>query len=210
MDGLRGAGRDLVVIERHENVLRVAAVDAVSVAVEHEDIDEVAARINLPAVVQGAAAADRLSATGDGHVEPDLVRVDRALGEGVAQFQRADHDVEEIVSARSQRRNGRSQRSDQRGIDRVAFMDCKDIDAGRTAEKTLVDLRHIGPPAQPGHGRIGGGEQVVMDAQFLGAREELGPEIVRRDERHVTGRARRLCLIRIVETPCPVAGNAAE
>ena len=40
MDDLAGAGGNLLVVERHEDVLRVAAVDAVAVAVEHVDVDE--------------------------------------------------------------------------------------------------------------------------------------------------------------------------
>ena len=44
VDDLRRPGRNLVVVERDEDVLRVAAVDAVAVAVEHVDVDEVRPR----------------------------------------------------------------------------------------------------------------------------------------------------------------------
>ena len=46
VDDLPRAGGDLLVVERDEDVLRVAAVDPVAVAVEHVDVDEVGVRID--------------------------------------------------------------------------------------------------------------------------------------------------------------------
>ena len=92
----------------------------------------------------------------------------------------------------------------------LPVVDRKNIDAGRAVEKILVDLCHLRPPAKPGHGRIGSREEVVMDAQLRGSGKEFGPEIVRRDQRHVAGCTGLSWLLGIVEAPRPVAGNSAE
>lgn len=40
VDNLAGPGGNLLVVERYEDVLRVASVDSVAVAVQHVDVDE--------------------------------------------------------------------------------------------------------------------------------------------------------------------------
>ena len=47
-----------MVVERREDVLRIAAVDAVAVLVEHEDVDEVRPGIDFVVRAKTAAAAD--------------------------------------------------------------------------------------------------------------------------------------------------------
>ena len=89
----------LFVVERCEDVLRVAAVDAVAVAVEHEDVDEVRPRIDRPGIIRvrsGAVASDLHTARGGTEVHPDLVRVPRALREMVAQAERAHHHFDDV------------------------------------------------------------------------------------------------------------------
>ena len=44
---LAGARRDLVIVQRRENVLRIAAVNPLAVPVEHVDIDEMSPGIDL-------------------------------------------------------------------------------------------------------------------------------------------------------------------
>ena len=73
MHDLGCAGGDLMVVERNENVLRVAAVDAVAVPVEHEHIHEMRPRIDRAGRIEPAAAADHPSPAGDGHVQPNFV-----------------------------------------------------------------------------------------------------------------------------------------
>ena len=62
MDHLAGPRRDLVVVERREDVLRVAAVDAVAVAVEHQHVEEVRPLVDAAALLvragHAAVAAD--------------------------------------------------------------------------------------------------------------------------------------------------------
>ena len=78
----RRTGADLLVVQRGEDVLRVAAVDAVAVAVEHVDVDEVRPRIDRPGVVRvrgRAVASDLQPARRRAEVHPDFVRVNGPL-----------------------------------------------------------------------------------------------------------------------------------
>ena len=68
-------------------------------AVEHVDVDEVRPRIDLAVGVDGAAAADDAAAALRRQLEPDLVRVGRALREVVADLQ-GPHDRFEQIGLR--------------------------------------------------------------------------------------------------------------
>ncbi len=97
MDDLAGAGGNLLVVERHEDVLRVAAVDPVAVAVEHVDVDEMRVRIDRAVGPDAAGAADHAVARPGDQLDPDLVGIDRSLAEGVADPERADHDLDQVA-----------------------------------------------------------------------------------------------------------------
>ena len=58
MDDLAGAGGNLLVVERDEDVLRVAPVDAIAVAVEHVDVDEMRVRVDRAVGADAAGPAD--------------------------------------------------------------------------------------------------------------------------------------------------------
>ena len=127
----RGRTRaDLLVVQRREDVLRVAAVDAVAVAIEHEDVDEVREAIDLARVVgtgKRAIAGNLAAARGRAEVHPDLVGIDGALGQRVAEAQRADHDFDDVGAARLQSRQLRAQYSQRR------------VEAGTAPQREQVD-----------------------------------------------------------------------
>ena len=84
MDDLARAGRNLLVIEWHEDVLRVAAIDPVAVAVEHINIDKMRIGVDGPVGAHASGAADHPVARSGDQLDPDLVGIDRSLTEEVA------------------------------------------------------------------------------------------------------------------------------
>ena len=206
------SGGDLVIVERDEDVLRVAAVDAVAVAVEHEDVDEVGVAVDLLALrcIEATAAADHPVARTDRHIQPDLVGVGRSLREQMAKFERADHRLDEIFLARLEDRQFRPERGVEFPVDFPPLLDAEDVDAGDVLEVLGVDFDHIGAILQPRLPRVGGREEVVMDGQPAGIVVELRSKIGGTFERHVAGGTTLLGHCRVVETPCAMAGDPGE
>ena len=99
VDDLAGARRDLLVVERDEDVLRVAAVDPVAVAVEHVDVDEVRDRDrpSRPGPIPPERPMTRSAGAGD-QLDPDLVGVDGPLAERVADAEGPDHDLDQVLA----------------------------------------------------------------------------------------------------------------
>ena len=97
-----------MVVEHHENVLGVAAVDAVAVSVEDVRVDEVGPRIDAVVLTHAPADADGLLARGYFDLEPDLVRVRRALREEMSEFQGPDDGLEKIRLTGNEVRNSRA------------------------------------------------------------------------------------------------------
>ena len=127
--GLAGSRWQLVIVQRHEDILRVAAIDPAALAVEHERIHKMCPGIDLAVGVQAAAMGQLPPAAGDRDFQPDFIRVNRALGEMVSQFQGAQHDLQQVFSARLERRQFGTQRRDQRAVNRPTLAQSKDIDA---------------------------------------------------------------------------------
>src|SRR5205807_674401 len=88
VDDLPGPRRHLLVVERHEDVLRVATVDPVAVAVEHVDVNEVGIGVDGSVVSDPSRSPDDAAPGGGGQFDPDLVRVDRPLTERMAEPER--------------------------------------------------------------------------------------------------------------------------
>ena len=195
-----------MVVQRHENVLSVPAIDAIAVAIEHKDIEEIRPAIDLAPFVDAAAAANHSAAAGRGDFEPDFIRVGGALGERVAEFQRADHGFQQVAGARLQRGHGRSQRRVQTAVEeafRAAFADAKQIDSSAPLEELLVFPHRFGRLHPVADRRVRRREAMAVDAWFPGVLEERrrrsGPEIVRFLERHVAVGAARFRLFRVIE-----------
>ena len=115
------AGGNLVVVERGENVLRIAAIDAVAIPVEHEDVDEVGVAINFLLSIQSAAAADNLVTALHGHVHPHFVGIHGSLRERVPQLERADDRLQQVFLARFKLRLKRAEWCVQRSRDEAPF-----------------------------------------------------------------------------------------
>ena len=99
MDDLAGSRRNLLVVERDEDVLRVAAVDPVSLAVEHVDVDEVREGIDRAVRAHSAGTADDPAAGAGDQLDPDLVGINGSLAEGMADCERADDDLDQVLAA---------------------------------------------------------------------------------------------------------------
>lgn len=68
--------RDLLVVKGSEDILRVAAIDPIAIAIEHEDIDEVRPRIDLSRLVRSretSVAADHFTSSSRLKIDPNLV-----------------------------------------------------------------------------------------------------------------------------------------
>lgn len=177
MHDLRRAGRNLVVVERRENVLRIAAVDAVAVAVEHEDVDEMRPRIYFVEHAQRTVAAHDAPGTRGPRVHPDFVRVHRPLREGMAQPQGADDHFEQIIFPALQLRHLRTQRRRERAVHRAAFLESEEIDAHRALEKFLVRLHDFRLAAQMCDPGVRRREKMVVDAErTVGRIENCAPK----------------------------------
>src|SRR4029453_17495789 len=109
MRDLRCAGRNLVIVERREDVLWIASVDAIAMAVEHIHVHEVRPWIDFFVRAQAAAASDDSRGAADFRVHPNLIRIDGALRERMAELDRAQPDFQEIFLPRLQWRNIRTQ-----------------------------------------------------------------------------------------------------
>src|SRR5207248_10349811 len=95
---------NLMVVKRHEDVLRIPAVDPLAISIEHIGIEKVRPGIDLPTGIDLAAASNHTLAAAYGHVQPDFVAVGRALREGMTHLQRAHHHPEDVALPRLQLR----------------------------------------------------------------------------------------------------------
>ena len=141
-----------------------------------------AQRIDLVAAlrIEPAAAADHAVAGRDRHVEPDLVRVGRALREQVAQLERADHGFQQVLLARlrasapraaaARSAGRRSRRLRARRTDRRASRPSGTPDGRRS---TSGRSRSQATPV------LAAGKRWLWTLSSVGAVEELGAEIAR-------------------------------
>ena len=145
-------------------------------------------------------------------LDPDLVRVDRPLAEGVAEAERPHDDLDQVRSARL-RASGTSGRSgaSERAVDRPAVAEGEEVDADLLVLQVIgVGLGDFSSPRMRGEPGVGGGEEVVVDLAAALAVEVFRAEVVRGDEVHVAVDALALRHRRVIEAPRPVAGDARE
>ena len=204
VNDLSGPGRNLVIVEGREDVLRVATVDPSSIHVQQEDVDKVRPRINLAIGVELAAGSDHPLTGADGHLEPDLVRIDGALGEQVTQFDCADHRVEQVTGSGLQCRDRGTQWRMQSVRKGPAVADSEQIDPHRASQEFLLRGDHVRAVAEPGDPSVGTGEQMIVDLQLPAVTEWSGSEVVRGDQGHVAPVAVGLGLRRVVEAGSPM------
>ncbi len=111
VDHLAGAGRNLLVIEWCEDVLRIAPVDAVPMAVEHVHVAVMGPRVHLSPLIrarQSTIAANDSTAAARLKIHPDFVGIRCPLREGMADIERADHHLDNVVLTRLQFRQSRA------------------------------------------------------------------------------------------------------
>ena len=173
-----------------------------------------------PSVAQAAAAADHALAARDRDVEPDLVRVGRALGEGVAHLERAHHGLEQVALARLQRRHRRAQRRDaarRRSCPRrltpkrsTRMTPSLNFSWASIASRAWASVEAV-LDEHVRHGGVGRGEQVVVHLALRRCRRARARRSSSEgNERHVAAVAVRLGLRRVVEALHAVARDAAR
>ena len=96
---MSGTGRNLVVIQRHEDILRISSVDTIPLTVKHEDIDKVRPFVDFSVFFNAAASSDNFFSAFDRHIEPDLIRIDGSLRKEMAEFESSQHCLQQILPA---------------------------------------------------------------------------------------------------------------
>src|ERR1051325_7780923 len=127
MRDLSSARRDLVIVKRRENVLRIAAINAIAVAIKHEDVDEMRPWIDRVVGTESAGASDDFLARHNFAFDPNLIRINGALRERMTEFHGAKDGFEQIFLSRFEGGNIRTQRRNQRLVDAAAFLDAEDV-----------------------------------------------------------------------------------
>ena len=212
MHHLAGPGRNLVIVKRGENVLRITAVDPASLPIEHIYIDEMRPGIDLVAIAQATALTQRPGPARHFGVHPDLIRVHCPLGERMPQPQRAQHHLEQVAPSRLELRHRRTQRRRQRAINAPTLPHPENIRAHGPAQECLLRPQQVRIAAHVRQRGVGGGEQMAVNEprRRVGRVKEVRPEILRFLQRHVATRAIGHRLFRIIETAGAVAGDPAE
>ena len=206
---LTGTGRHLVAIQRRENVLGIASVDAIAVAIEHERVHEVRVVVDDAAVVTHPAARDHAAALAGDPFDPHLIAVRRALGEVMADLQRPQHRFDQHRLAGDDRRPI-AQRGDQFAIDPAVTSDTEQVHAEVVFQERPVTLDRLVVAHPVGQRGVRRRKRVVVNRQPADVRTILRPETVRRHRRHVTLVTVVLGLGRIIETAGTVAGHAGQ
>ena len=204
-----------MVVQRHEDVLGVAAIDPRAIAVEHVDVDEVGPGVDPVALAQTAAPPHQPAAVvAHRDVQPELVGVGGALGQVMPQGNGAYNDLQQIVLARLEGRYLGAQRRDQLVLDRAARLDAEDVHVDGALVELAVGLDHpVREVEQVGDAGVGGREEMVVDLgdiRLFALRVATGTEVVRRQQVHVATVAVRFGLGRVVEARHAVARDAGE
>ena len=140
MDDCSCSGWNLIVIKGGENVRRIAAVNAISILVQHVDIDEVRPGIHAPRLIHAAAAPQNASLVAHFHIHPDLVGISGPLSEQMTKLECPYHHFEEVRFTRLQSGNAGSDGSFQGCIHRPAFLEAKKLDLDVALVEVLVRL----------------------------------------------------------------------
>ena len=222
MQGISRAGRDLVVVERHEDVFGVPPIDPFARAVQHVHVDEVRPRIDPIVRAEATAPADDPLAAvrtsfHEHQVDPELIRIGCALGEGMAHLESPHHHIEQVPAAGFERRHLRAQWRDRGRVDRRSFLQGEDIDPHHRIVDVefavrFVDLGEL-LTLEAGDHRNGGiraRELVVVDLPLPFAVEVAGAELLRLGQRHVATVAIRFRLRRVIKRVGEVPGDTAQ
>ena len=210
MDRLSGPGRDLVIVQRDEDILSVSSCDAIAVFVDDKVVDEVGPFVDLAILSSTAADTDDTAGRFGLDLEPQLVRIDGPLGQMVSDLEGTDDRLEQVRLAGLKGRDFRSQRSDEFTFEGTPFAHTEDIDAGAVFEDRLGlldDLVIASPERQCG---VSAWEEVVVHDVLAGFGVRFGGQVVGFSVGHMTAVAIGLGFFWVIETPSSVACNTAE
>ena len=214
MNHCRATGWNLLVVQWGKNVLRIAAVDPVAVAVEHEHVDEMGALIHRPCIagVTGQAITGKdLSTRTCCELHPDFIGIDRTLAERMANGQCAHHHLHQVIATRLERGQVGPQWPQQLAIDGAAVLQgekinpqflvaqmlgmCFDIllECGCLIGIARFAFENFGQPC------IGSNKQMVVHLAYAATIEIAGAKVVGRGQWHMAGGAVFLGFFRVVE-----------
>ncbi len=209
MDHRGRAGWDLVVVEGDGDVLDVAPLDAVALPVQDIGIEEPAPGVNGPLPIQAPGTAYGALAVPKGQVQPEFVGVRGPLGQGMPHAGGAHHQFQEVAASRLQARPRRAQGGMQGTIHGPVLLEGEEVQPRRLGQDLGTFVIAVGAVEHPGYRRVGGGEEMVVDAA-LAPRCAPGRRVLGCQERHVAVTATGLGLWRVVEAVHPVARDPAQ
>ena len=128
----------------------------------------------------------------------------------MAERQRADDRLQQVLPPRFQHRKFRAKRGRQFSVDPPPLFDPEDVDPRAVGQNLLMSGDRERIVAQPGQTGVRPGEQVVVDRQPAAVIERPGSEVGRRLQRHMAAVAIILRRGRVVEAPRAVARHTAE
>ena len=193
---------DLIVVERCKDVSRIAAVNSVSILIEHVDIDKVGPGIHPSVLIQRTTLAKYSMLIGDLDVHPYLVGIGGSLRKKVAQLEGSNHHFEEVGRARLQLGNFRPDWRCQGRIHRTSFFETEQLDLDVTSVESLVGfLNPFGRFAKVGNPRVGSRKQVIVNLELATVIHKASSKVLGRLGLHVAAVAVALSLWGEVEGP---------
>jgi hypothetical protein len=143
-------------------------------------------RIDNAVWPDAARAADDPAVLPGRKLDPDLVGVDGALGEGMAHIQGSHHHFHEVLAAFLERGRLGPDRAQEPAVDRSSLAEREDVNSHLLIlEKRRLPLGRLLVSVKHGQARIGAQEQMVMDLPCSLAVKIPGPEIRRGQQVHV-------------------------
>ena len=114
VDNLASPWRNLLVIERNEDILRVSPIDPVAFTIKHVNVDEMGQRVDCSLIVDPTRLPNQTVSLAGCQFDPDFVGVNGSLGQRVANSSGPDHDFHQILLTGLEARSFWPERRDQR------------------------------------------------------------------------------------------------
>ncbi len=130
-----------------------------------------------PSAADAARSADHAVAGAGDQLDPDLVGVDGALAERVADREGPDHDLDQVLAAGSSRGDLRAQGPQEPAVDHAAVAQAEDVDPHLlVAQEPGVPLGGLLVAREGGQAGVGADEEVVVDLAAALAVEVAAPK----------------------------------
>ena len=99
------ARRNLLVVQRYKNVLRIASIDPLTLTVKHVDVEELAPRVDRIALTHRTRASNDAVTGAHGDIKPGLIAVNGSLRVLMSKAaERANDHLQQVALTSNQRR----------------------------------------------------------------------------------------------------------